>query len=201
MRLRLLSRGSDLARLQARMVEQALMTRRPDLLIERLTRSSLGDRDRRVDLWQSTDKGLFTTDLSEALVSGAADIVVHSWKDLPVAGFAGTVVAGTLERADPRDVLLVRREALANRPTTLEVLTSSPRRTWQMQQSLTALLPWSVEVIAPKPVRGNIPKTAANSGSSIDGAIGNRLAPSPCDDLQWTYSTWLASARAASSGA
>jgi hydroxymethylbilane synthase len=139
------------------MVEQALLTRRPDLLIERITRSSLGDRDRRVELWQSPDKGLFTTDLSEALVSGEADIVVHSWKDLPVAGFPGTVVAGTLERADPRDVLLVRRDALTGRPSTLDVLTSSPRRTWQMQQSLAGLLPWPVDAIVPKAVRGNIP--------------------------------------------
>ena len=157
MRLRLLSRGSDLARLQAGIVEQALLTRRPDLSIERLTRSSLGDRDKRIELWQSTDKGVFTTDLSEALVARAADIVVHSWKDLPIAGFAGTVVGGTLERADPRDVLLVRREVLESRPTTLLVLTSSPRRTWQLERSVASLLPWHVSAITPKSVRGNIP--------------------------------------------
>jgi hydroxymethylbilane synthase len=152
------------------MVEQVLIARRPDLRIE-LTRSSLGDRDRRVELWQSPDKGLFTTDLSEALVSGEADVVVHSWKDLPVAGFAGTVVAGTLERADPRDVLLVRRDALASRPATLHVLTSSPRRSWQLQQSVATLLPWPVEVIVPKAVRGNIPTRIERLGDGPEHAM------------------------------
>jgi hydroxymethylbilane synthase len=139
------------------MVEQAILQVRPDLTVELLTRSSLGDRDSRVALWQSPDKGLFTTDLSEALLAGDADIVVHSWKDLPIAGFPGTVVGGTLERADPRDVLLVRREAAAERPGTIDVLTSSPRRTWQLEHALPALLPWPVSGIRPIAVRGNIP--------------------------------------------
>lgn len=156
MRLRLLSRGSDLAKLQAGLVEQALIGRHPQLFIERSTRASLGDRDDRIELWQSTDRGVFTTDLSEALVAGAADIVVHSWKDLPTAPFAGTVVAGTLKRADPRDVLLVRKEILDSRPSTLDVLTSSPRRSWQLQRSVASLLPWHVSAIVPKSVRGNI---------------------------------------------
>ncbi|ODS58614.1 MAG: hydroxymethylbilane synthase [Acidobacteria bacterium SCN 69-37] len=157
MRVRLLSRGSDLARLQTRLVEQALRTSDPQLDIEKIVRSSLGDRDSRIELWQSTEKGLFTSDLSGALLADDADVAVHSWKDLPVEGFAGTVVAATLERADPRDVLLVRADVLAARPAVLDVLTSSPRRTFQLAESLPGLLPWPITGIEPKSVRGNIP--------------------------------------------
>ncbi len=157
MRVRLLSRTSDLAVLQADTVAAALSARWPSLSIERLTRSSLGDRDTRVDLWQAPDKGVFTSDLSEALTAGVADAVVHSWKDLPIAGVEGTLVAGTLERADPRDVLLIRRGTLATRPSTLTVLTSSRRRAWQLQQSVAPLLPWTVSSVETVPVRGNIP--------------------------------------------
>lgn len=171
MRLRLLSRSSDLAVLQANVVADALARRWPDLAITHLTRTSQGDRDRRVDLWQAADKGLFTTDLSEALVAHEADAVVHSWKDLPVNGVTGTTVAGTLERADPRDVLLVRRAALETRPSTLTVLTSSPRRAWQLQESIAPLLPWPVDRIEPKPVRGNIPTRLARLSAGDGDAL------------------------------
>src|SRR5690606_8465940 len=129
----------------------------PSLSIERITRSSLGDRDARVDLWHAPDKGVFTSDLSEAVTAGVADAVVHSWKDLPIVGVDGTPVAGAPERADPRAVLLVRRGTLAPRPSTLTVLTSSRRRAWQLQQSVAPLLPWTVSGVETVPVRGNIP--------------------------------------------
>ncbi len=117
MQLRLLSRASALAVLQATLVERALTARWPDVTVERLTRSSTGDRDPQIDLWAAADKGLFTSDLSQALARRRAPtLVVHSWKDLPTSGHPGTVVAATLERADPRDVLLVRRAVVSGAP-------------------------------------------------------------------------------------
>src|SRR6187401_2740889 len=112
MQIRLLSRASDLATLQARLVARALVARWPSLEVTFVTQSSEGDRDRRVALWDATDKGLFTTDLSQALVDRHADAVVHSWKDLPLTPYPGTLVAATLERADARDVLLLRRDVV-----------------------------------------------------------------------------------------
>jgi hydroxymethylbilane synthase len=157
MHLRLLSRASALAVLQATLVERALLARWPDITAERLTRSSAGDRDPQIDLWAAADKGLFTSDLSEALVNDAADLVVHSWKDLPTTGHPGTLVAATLERADPRDVLLVRRGALSTGAATFNVLSSSPRRAWQIQGSVSRLLPWPVTEVRVTNVRGNVP--------------------------------------------
>jgi hydroxymethylbilane synthase len=157
MRLRIVSRASDLAVLQAELVARALRERWPGLDVQRLTRSSEGDRDQRVALWSMPDKGLFTADLSRALVNDDADLAVHSWKDLPIAAPAGTVVAGTLGRADPRDVLLFRPDVARRRPASLSILSSSPRRSWQIETSLGPRLPWPVEGLTFTPVRGNIP--------------------------------------------
>ena len=168
MHLRLLSRASTLAVLQATLVERALTARWPEITVERTTRSSTGDRDAQMVLWAATDKGLFTSDLSQALVDGTADLVVHSWKDLPTAGRPDTEVAATLDRADPRDVLLVRRSVIASRPLAISVLSSSPRRAWQIQGSAARLLPWPVTDVRVLPVRGNVP-TRLNKLVNGDG--------------------------------
>ena len=156
-RVTLLSRASDLAVLQARLVARALTDHIPDLAVELATRASAGDRDSRVALWTAADKGLFTADLSQALVAGEADAAIHSWKDLPLEGGDATRVVATLERADPRDVLLVRRSAVADRRSTLTVLSSSPRRAFQIEAAAPVLLPWPVTQVRINPVRGNIP--------------------------------------------
>lgn len=155
-RVRILSRASDLARIQALLASRALQTRWPDVDVTFLTRDAAGDQDGTTPLSSLPDKGAFTADLSDALASGAADAVVHSWKDLPLEDRAGTTLAATLERADPRDVLVVRRDVVEARLPTLQVLSSSPRRTWLVQQVLTALVPWPIEEIAFESVRGNI---------------------------------------------
>ena len=160
MRLKILSRASDLARVQARLVGRTLQARFPDVDLVYDTRASAGDHDTATPLASFADKGAFTADLSSALASGAADLVVHSWKDLPLDLPAGHVIGATLERADPRDVLLVRRDVVADRPSTLRVLSSSPRRAWLLQDVLPSLLPWraSVEIVE---VRGNVPTRIA----------------------------------------
>jgi hydroxymethylbilane synthase len=157
MRLRILSRASDLARLQAELVARALRTRWPDATLTLDTRSVAGDRDAVTPLASLPDKGAFTADLSDALVSGDADLVVHSWKDLPLEGRPDTVIAATLERADPRDLLLVRRDVVEARPSTVRVLSSSPRRAWLLERALPSFLPWPVERLEFLPVRGNVP--------------------------------------------
>lgn len=161
MQIRVLSRASDLATLQARLVASALRARWPALDVTLATQSSEGDRDRRIALWEATEKGLFTTDLSQALIDRRADVVVHSWKDLPIESFPGTTIAATLERADARDVLLLRRDVVEARPASLTILTSSPRRMWQIERALAPLLPWPVATIGTTAVRGNIPTRLA----------------------------------------
>jgi hydroxymethylbilane synthase len=168
-RLTLLSRASDLARLQAMLVARALEARWPGIEVSLLTRVAAGDRDTTTPLAAMPDKGAFTADLSEALASGEVDAVVHSWKDLPLEDRPGSGIAATLERADPRDVLLVRRDALARRPAQLRVLSSSPRRAWLLAHVLPELLPWRVDNVQFLPVRGNI---ATRLSKLIDGRSG-----------------------------
>lgn len=156
MRVKILSRASDLARLQAMLIGRALLERWPDTQPTYLTRTSAGDRDNTTPLAAMPDKGAFTADLTDGLRSGTADLVVHSWKDLPLEDRPDTIIAATLKRADPRDVLLVRRRVLDERPRTLHVLSSSPRRIWLLEQALPALLPWPVDGVEFAPVRGNI---------------------------------------------
>jgi len=151
-------------------VARALTDRWPDLDVVLLTRVAAGDRDTATPLAALTEKGAFTADLSEALASGEADAVVHSWKDLPLEERPGTTIAATLERADARDVLLVRRDAAALRPRTLHVLSSSPRRAWLLAQELPVLLPWPVDQVEFLPVRGNI-------ATRISKLIAPRLQP------------------------
>ena len=156
MRLRILSRASALARLQVALVSRALKAAHSGLEVECLTRASAGDRDQVSPLWQMGDRGAFTADLSQALLQDEADIVVHSFKDMPIRLPEGTEVAGTLPRADPRDVLLIRRPAADEKPAALNILSSSPRRAWLLQETLPTLLPWPTSAVTTEPVRGNI---------------------------------------------
>jgi hydroxymethylbilane synthase len=195
MRLRLASRASALAVLQTRLVAEALRRRWPDLDITTTTRSSEGDRNRAIDLWQSGEKGLFTADLSGALAAGEADAVVHSWKDLPIEGRADTTIAATIERADPRDVLLVRRETVEAHPDAITILSSSPRRGWQLETSVRRLLPWRVSTLTIAPIRGNIPtriaKLVSGQGdalvvakAALDRLLGPASAPEAAAEIR-----------------
>lgn len=202
-RLTVLSRASALAALQADLVAKALVARWPGLTIARETRTAEGDRDATLDLWAAPSKGVFTADLSSALTRHEADLVVHSWKDLPIDQPAGTVVAATLERADPRDVLLIRRSTAAARPPTIRVLSSSPRRAHEVATAGAGLLPWQVQHWDVRAVRGNIPtrlaKLVAGDGDALivaKAALDRLLSPAApaevtaavrraCDACRW----------------
>lgn len=138
------------------MVARALADVVPELDLHLVTKVAAGDRDTATPLSRFMEKGAFTSDLSDAVAAGTADLVVHSWKDLPIEARPDTVIGATLERADPRDVLLVRRDAIDRKPSPLRILTSSPRRVWMLERALPPLLPWPVRAITTHDVRGNI---------------------------------------------
>lgn len=156
-KVRIASRQSDLARLQSYRVADALSARL-QLQSSFSFRASLGDFNQQDPLWQMPEKGVFTEDFLNDLKTRSADLVVHSWKDLPTAERIGTVVAATLPRADVRDVLLFRRDRLesAKKNARVRVLTSSPRRAHNLADFLAVALPFSAE-ISFHSVRGNIP--------------------------------------------
>lgn len=161
MRLRIASRQSDLARVQAvhvaRLVQAQLGAQGRTLEVEFHASESLGDRNLADPLWKMPEKGVFTADLSEGLRAGRYDVVVHSWKDLPLE--ADEAVLGCPVREDARDLVLFRSAALGawQHGGTLAVLSSSPRRERNLASFLREFLPHPPAQVLFLPVRGNVP--------------------------------------------
>ena len=101
MRLKMASRKSDLARIQLHRVGRFL---EENLKVEPefLYRESLGDKNQDIDLAGSANKGLFTSDFYDSLVKKEVDLVVHSWKDLPIED-KKTTIACLLYTSDAAD--------------------------------------------------------------------------------------------------
>lgn len=183
MRLRIGSRRSDLARIQARQVADALGDRYPEVAVDFHFRESQGDRDLTQPLWQMASKGVFTEDLRGDLIEGRCDLVVHSWKDLPIETGGETAVVATLPRADARDLLLVREDCWAGVAARrrLVLLTSSPRRMENLARFLPRALPGGIEAVEFRSVRGNIQTRVAKMWQEgIDGLV---LAKAALDRL------------------
>jgi hydroxymethylbilane synthase len=140
--LRIASRGSELALWQSRAVQAALRAADPSLSVEIDVLRTTGDRITDVPLAKIGDKGLFTKELDAALLAGAADLAVHSLKDVPTRLPDGLVLAAVTVREDPRDVLLLppgRTGDLASLPAGARVGTSSLRRRAQLRALRPAL--------------------------------------------------------------
>ena len=151
--LRLGTRGSLLARTQSGLVAEELRRRHPGLTVELTIFKTSGDTITDRPLHEFGGKGLFTKELEQALIDGAVDFAVHSFKDVPVTmplvDPSGLVIAAVPVREDPRDVLVgpgIKR--LTDLPQGARVGTGSLRR----RSQLLALRPdLHVEL-----VRGNI---------------------------------------------
>ncbi len=145
--LTIATRESQLAMWQAEHVQSLLqalghhvtllgMTTRGDQILDR-TLSKVGG------------KGLFVKELETALETGAADLAVHSLKDVPMELPAGFALAAVLEREDPRDAWVSNQYGSINDlPQDAIVGTSSLRR----QVLLRALRP-DLDI---QPLRGNV---------------------------------------------
>lgn len=159
MRVRLSGRSSELSRIQMHQVADAIRAAAPSVEVVMNFRESLGDRMLDDPLWSMPEKGVFTEDFVEDLREGRTDVVVHSWKDLPTEPRVGTRVVATLPRADVRDVLLIRRDLWRSvKPgARITILSSSPRRAYNLGSFLSWALPVRNLEIEFVPVRGNVP--------------------------------------------
>ena len=104
--LRIATRGSRLALTQTQRVVELISEVSPEIELETLVVSTVGDRDKETSLQQLGGQGVFVTDVQSAVLSGQADIAVHSAKDLPAETSPGLALASVPERADPRDALV-----------------------------------------------------------------------------------------------
>jgi hydroxymethylbilane synthase len=125
--LTLATRKSPLALAQTEMLA-ALLRDKLGEQVSLLKITTTGDKQIQWSLEKRGGKGLFTTELEQALLRGEADLAVHSTKDLPGEMTGGLGIAGYLPRADPRDVL-VKRIGIAKPKT---IATGSPRRRLQL---------------------------------------------------------------------
>jgi len=166
MRLRLGTRGSQLALFQANAVS-TLLRARADVECEIVVIKTSGDRLTEATLAQIGGKRLFVKEIEDALLGSDIDFAVHSSKDMPVMLPAGLVIGAVLPREDARDAVVLpagggavrgRADASDTKVTFEELVaclgsaprigTSSVRRTAQ----LTRLFPGAQFL----PIRGNL---------------------------------------------
>lgn len=132
-KIRIATRKSELALWQANHVAGRLREHHPGLQVELLPMVTQGDIILDRPLAQIGGKGLFLKELERALLSDAADIAVHSMKDVPVEEVPGLVVGVMLARANPFDALLSREgQDFAGLPAGARIGTSSLRRQCQL---------------------------------------------------------------------
>lgn len=106
-KVRIGTRGSKLALRQAALVQEALSCACGDIVTELVILRTRGDQIQDSPLSELGDKGVFASELEQALLAGQIDLAVHSAKDLPMRLADGLTTAAVLPRADVRDVLVV----------------------------------------------------------------------------------------------
>jgi len=146
-RLRIGSRGSQLALWQANHISTLLRERGHQVELEVI--KTTGDKITDVALAKVGIKGMFTKEIEEALAEGRVDLAVHSLKDLPTELSSGFEIAAITKRENPRDVFCSRKYgSIDELPKRARVGTSSLRR----QAQLKALRP-DLDIY---PLRGNV---------------------------------------------
>jgi len=138
----------------------------PDAL-EIVPMTATGDRIQDRALAEVGGKALWTRELDAALDAGDIDIAVHSLKDVETVRDARFALGAMLERADPRDRLVVRNEveaaSVVDLPYGARLGTSSPRRAAQVKRLrpdlVTTLLRGNVQTRLAKLEAGDVDAT------------------------------------------
>lgn len=146
-KIRIGTRGSELAIAQTNQVIDALQRAFPDIVTEKIILNTKGDKILDKPLPEFGGKGVFVTEFEEALLEGRIDLAVHSAKDMPMELTKGLTIGGVLKREDARDVLVMRKDAKEKEEFVIG--TGSLRRKLQIQ----TIYPKAVY----KGIRGNVP--------------------------------------------
>ncbi|WP_343344791.1 hydroxymethylbilane synthase [Sphingomicrobium sp. XHP0239] len=165
MTLRLGTRGSPLALIQAEMVRSALLAAHgwPRERVKIVTISTKGDRNRTAPLTEMGGKAVWTKELDRALMARETDLSVHSMKDVESERPEGVGIAALLPREDVRDCL-IGADRIESLPQGARIGTASPRRAAQMR----ALRPDIVTDL----LRGNVAtRIAAVSEGRFDATL------------------------------
>jgi hydroxymethylbilane synthase len=147
--VKIATRKSPLAMWQAEFVRDTLMALHPELEVEFVKMSTQGDKILDTPLAKVGGKGLFVKELEVGMLTGQADIAVHSMKDVPVEFPEGLHLPVICKREDPRDAFVSNDYAsIEDLPKGAQVGTSSLRRECQLRTYRPDL-----EVL---PLRGNV---------------------------------------------
>jgi hydroxymethylbilane synthase len=149
MAMHLATRGSPLALWQAHEARRLLVAAAPAREVEFVVVQSAGDKDARTELSRFGLTGIFTAEVDHAVLSGRAQVGVHSLKDVPTTLHPDLMLAGVLARGAHEDAFLsATHESLEELPAGARVATGSVRRA----AMLLAARPDLVVV----PIRGNV---------------------------------------------
>jgi hydroxymethylbilane synthase len=157
------TRGSELARAQAQLVEKAIQAAQPDTAIDTRIIATRGDKARLLEP-QAGRKGLFTAEIERVLLDGDVDVAVHSAKDLPSETNPDAEIGAVLSRAATDDVLVSKHPGgFVSLPRDATVVTGSVRRKRQIL--------WKRPDLKVVDLRGNVPtrlrKLAGNNWDAI----------------------------------
>lgn len=129
------TRKSKLALWQAEYIRDCLIKRHPDLTVVLLPMTTEGDERLDVTLSKIGGKGLFVKELETALLSGVADLAVHSIKDMPAQLPSALTIGAICAREDVRDVLIAKDHVnFLDLPIGACIGTSSLRRQVQLRR-------------------------------------------------------------------
>ncbi|OBT69151.1 hypothetical protein VE03_01958 [Pseudogymnoascus sp. 23342-1-I1] len=136
--LRIGTRKSNLAVVQAEGIRDHLQKLAPGRTFEITALRTVGDKDQKTALYNFGAKSLWTSELEELLGSGQLDVVVHCLKDMPTELPDSCDLAAIPLRDDPRDALIVKAglpyTSLVTLPAGAVVGTSSVRRSAQLRR-------------------------------------------------------------------
>jgi hydroxymethylbilane synthase len=131
--LKIGTRGSQLALVQANWVREKLVEAHPDLTVTLITIKTTGDKIQDAPLAKIGGKGLFVKEIEEALIQKRVDLAVHSIKDVPTELPGELHLSAITRREDPRDVFVSKnRKNLGELPHGAKIGTSSLRRQAQL---------------------------------------------------------------------
>jgi hydroxymethylbilane synthase len=109
--IRIATRSSRLALWQAEHVAHLLRLAIPQVQVELLHVSTIGDRDLSEPLRNLGPFGVFTREVQRVVLDGQADLAVHSLKDLPTEAVDGLVLGAVPTRGELYDSLVLPASA------------------------------------------------------------------------------------------
>jgi len=147
-KLRLGTRGSDLALTQSRWIAARLAAEGVEA--ELVIISTSGDRSQAPSFGAIGPQGVFVREIEQALLDDAVDIAVHSFKDLPTTSPPGLVIGAVPPRRDPADWLFLQK-------TVSDTVLAPGARVGTSSARRQAWLRHCYPGVVIEPLRGNVP--------------------------------------------